>query len=422
MKKFLAMLLAAMMLLSMVPAMAEDVTTITFWSLFTGADGEQMNNILQAYNAKDPTKQVVLATQDWDNYYTKLKTSIAGGEAADLAVSHDVNVWGMIKEGYLVSIEEEANRIGKGDVLDYANYANKIEDLRYEDSYYAVPIDAGQMHFSYNKEVLRAAGVLDENDLPIFGEGLDGFVEFIGKIAAVCPEGMAPFMLPHMSGSIPWYFYNSLYYQYGGEGTFINAEGTEWTMDKEIGLKALEAFQKIYSLGLRDGNNWTDALDSGAIACCIGGSWQMNLMRRNMIGGPENFGVCKIPQIGDKKYATAMYSHVFVLPYSETRTDAQMEVCLDFMKFFADNNAMWSEAGSVPAYIPSWESDLFKSFPMHGNFADAVNYATPLTYTGPFGLKGSTECNEVLQMMDNGELTPEQAYDELAERIGTALR
>lgn len=421
MKKFLSVLLIAMMLISATVAAAEEVVTVDFWSLFTGADGEQMNKLLEAYNAQDPNKQIVLATQDWDNYYTKLKTAIAGGEGPDLAISHDVNVWGMIKDGYLISFEDEANRISQGDKIDYANYANKIEDLKYDGKYYAVPLDAGQMHFSYNKEILSKAGVLDEEGLPIIEPGLDGFIAFIEKIDAVCPEGMAPFVLPVLSGSIPWYFFNSLYYQYGGEGTFINDEGTEWTMDREVGLKALEAFQTIYQLGLRDVENWTDALDSGAVATTIGGSWQMNLMRNNMIGGPENFGVCKIPLFGDEYY-TAMYSHVFVLPYSDTRTDAQLEVALDFITFVAENNAMWSEAGSVPAYIPSWESDLFKSFPMHQYFSDAVDYATPLTYTGPFGLKGSTECNEVLQSLANGVLTPEQAYDELADRMNTALR
>ena len=421
MKRLLTLMLAAVMLLCVIPmATAEEVTTVTFWSLFTGADGEQMMKILEAFNAQDPTKQVVQATQDWDNYYTKLKTSIAGGEAADLAISHDVNVWGMIKDGYLISISDEAERIGY-DKIDYPNYANKIEDLKYEDSYYAIPLDAGQTHWSYNKEVLGKAGLLDENGLPILEPGLDNFIEFVQKVADACPEGMAPFVFPIMNGSMPWYFFNSLYYQYGGQGTFINDEGTEWTMDKEVGLTALEAFQTIYQLGLRDVENWTDALDSGAVAMCFGGSWQMNLMRQNMIGGPENFGVCKIPQFGDT-YASAMYSHTFVLPYSETRTDAQLEVALEFITFFAENNAMWSEAGSVPAYIPSWESDLFKSFPCHEYFKDCVDYATPLTYTGPFGLKGSTECNEPLRMLGNGELTPEQCYNELADRLTTALR
>ena len=117
-----------------------------------------------------------------------------------------------------------------------------------------------------------------------------------------------------------------------------------------------------------------------------------------------------------------MYSHTFVLPYSETRTDAQLEVALDFIKFCAENNALWSEAGSVPAYLPSWDSEVFQSYPMHQYFKDAVDYATPLTYTGPFGLKGSTEVNEPLQLLAAGELTPEQCYDELANRMTTALR
>lgn len=421
MKKVLTILMTCILLFSAIPCLAEaEPVSITFWSLFTGGDGEQMQKLVELFNAQDPNRQVTLATQDWDNYYTKLRTSIAAGESPDLAISHDVNVWGLIKEGYLSCIQDEAERVNFE--FDYPNYASKLEDLKYEGKYWAIPLDMLQIQLTYNKEVLAKAGVLDEEGLPIIETGLDGFIAFIGKVEAACPEGMAAFAAPVLNGSFPWYFFNSLYYQYGGEGTFINAEGTEWTMDHDIGIKALETFQKVCQAGLPNvGNGGTDILASGAVAMAFNGAWQMNTTRTNMIGGPENFGVCKIPQFGEQ-YRTAMYSHTFVLPYSQKRTDEQTKLCFEFVKFCSDNNALWSEAGSVPAYLPSWESEVFQNYPMHKYFKDAVEYATPLTYTGPFGLKGSTEVNEPLQLLASGELTPEQCYAELANRMNTALR
>ena len=98
MKKVLTILMTCILLFSAIPCLAEaEPVSITFWSLFTGGDGEQMQKLVELFNAQDPNRQVTLATQDWDNYYTKLRTSIAAGESPDLAISHDVNVWGLIK-------------------------------------------------------------------------------------------------------------------------------------------------------------------------------------------------------------------------------------------------------------------------------------------------------------------------------------
>lgn len=394
----------------------DDGTTVNFWSLFTGADGAQMIEMLNAYNATNPEVKITAATQDWDNYYTKLKTSIMGGEAPDLCVVHDVYAWGLINDGCLVPLDDAAAAVGVE--FDYAGYVPKLEALKYDDHYYAIPIDCLQILFSYNKEILGAAGVLDENGMPMIGEGIEGLVAMFETIKE--KTGVNPFGATlSTSGSVPMYLFNSLYYQFGGKEPFVSADGKTWQMDPEAGLKAAEMFQRIGQLSMPNIQNLAEIFLSEQCATVLEGAWQMNYYRENL--GEDKYGVIKLPLFGDE-YRTAVYSHTFVLPASETRDDAKTRGALEFVKWFGENSAMWAKAGSMPAYMPAQETELFASYPMHPNFSDAPLYSTPLTFTAPFALKGSPEMNEPLGKLANGEITPQQCLDEMAERMATALR
>ena len=86
---------------------------IEYWSLFTGADGETMTKMVSEFNKEYEGKiKVNLVTQDWDNYYTKIKTAILGGQAPDLCNSHDEYVNGLIKENIIVPIDEACETTG----------------------------------------------------------------------------------------------------------------------------------------------------------------------------------------------------------------------------------------------------------------------------------------------------------------------
>jgi multiple sugar transport system substrate-binding protein len=392
-----------------------DGTTVNFWSLFGGADGAQMVEMLNAYNATNPKVKISQATQDWDNYYTKLKTSILGGEAPDLCISHDVYVWGLIKEGCLTPIDDEAAKVGVN--LDYGNYVQKIEDLKYDNHYYAIPVDCLQILFSYNKDIVGKAGLLDEAGLPKIEAGAESFYKFLDTLKS--NTDVAPFGTILTTGSVPMYLFNSLYFQYGGSKPFVSDDGKTWQMDNEIGLKAAETYQKIASYSLPNIQNLAEIFVGGKCATALDGAWQMNYFYEQL--GASRYGVIKLPQFGPT-YKTAVYGHQFVLPVSSTRSDEKTAGALEFVKWFSENNAMWSKAGSMPAYKPAQDSDLFKKLPMHKYFQDAPNYSTLLTFTAPFALKGSPEMNEPLGKLARKEVTPQQCLDEMAQRMGTALK
>ena len=393
-------------------AAADEPVEVEYWCLFGGADGETMTKMVEAFNEEYEGKiKVNCITQDWDNYYTKIKTAILGGEAPDLCNSHDEYVNGLIKDGVIVPIDDQAEKLGIE--FDYDNYIDKINQLKADDHIYAIPMDCLQLLLSYHKDMIAEAGLADENGNLIIEDGIDGFLAAVDTL----DENLdVPGFAINPSGSIPMYLFNSLYYQCGGEGTFVNAEGTEFIADKDTAVKAMDIFQKVGQASLQNVENISDLFIQKKVAMVIEGAWQMNYLYKNT----EDYGVQSLPLLGDT-YKTAIYSHTFVLPNKPERTDEVTKATLEFVKWFSDHNDMWAEAGSVPAYIPAQDTELMASYPMHDCFKGAVAYATPFTATAPFALKGSAEINEPLGKLARGEETPEECFDEVLQRLTSSF-
>ena len=201
---------------------------IEYWSLFGGADGETMTKMVSKFNEEYAGKiKVNLVTQDWDNYYTKIKTAILGGQAPDLCNSHDEYVNGLIKENIIVPIDEACEETGVK--IEFDNYIDKINQLKSDDKYYAVPMDCLQLMVHYNKTMVAEAGLADENGLLNIGDGVDSFLEVVKTLDEKLD---VPGFAVATSGSIPMYLFNSLYYQFGGEGKFVSEDGKEWIADE----------------------------------------------------------------------------------------------------------------------------------------------------------------------------------------------
>ncbi len=418
MKKMLGLGLAASMVfagLTGVPVAAEatEPVEVEYWSLFTGADGETMVKMVDQFNKEYEGKiKVNCITQDWDNYYTKIKTAILGGQAPDLCNSHDEYVNGLIKENIIVPIDEACEATGVE--IEFSNYIEKINQLKRDDKYYAVPLDCLQLMLHYNKAMIAEAGLADENGLLKLEDGLDGF---LSAVSTLDEKLDVPGFAVSTAGSIPMYLFNSLYYQYGGEGTFVSEDGTEWIADQEVAVNAMDAYQKIHQSGLQNVENISDLLLQEKVAMVLEGAWQMNYLYKNL---GDNYGVMSLPQYGDT-YKTAIYSHTWVLPNKPERSDEVTKAALEFIKWFGEHSDIWAEAGSVPAYVPAQDTELFNSYAMHQYFKDAVEYATPFTGTAPFALKGSAEINEPLGKLARNETTPEQCFDEITQRLTTSF-
>lgn len=418
MKKNLRKMLAVALMLAVVlgvsvTANAEPIK-LTFWNLLSGGDGETMVAMIDEFNQSQSDYVVEGVTLDWDSYYTKLRTSVLGGVSPTFAISHYPYVPALAEEGILVPIDDYADKLGM--TIEYDKYASMIEDMRYDGHYYAVPLEQNIVILYYNRELCAKAGLLDEaGNLIEYEHTPDGFCELLDK-AKEAMGGKQPLIAPE-TGSPPFKFFASLYYQIGGEGQFVNDNG-EWVMNHDIAVKAMEIWNRVYSYHVPNVENARELFTQGEAPFLLTGNWESKPIMAEM---GENVGAVATPQLGEKFY-THVLGHSFVLPINAQRTDEEVKGVITFINWFAQHNDEWSSAGSVPAYLPAAETELFKSYRLLQSYSWAGAHGLPLTYNAPFSLSGAPECIEPLGKLSRGEIDAEQCYEEMSARMRTALQ
>jgi multiple sugar transport system substrate-binding protein len=174
MKKFrvLAICLVAVLIVSVMPAAAQDPVTITI-STWAGVDeSAEFQEIIDEINANTEDYQIVHEPMPAD-YYTQVSTQMAGGVGADMYWL-DQNHMALAAEGVLLGLNDclaGAEEGTAGDVNDY--YPGILAVNEFDGDVYGLPWIAAPVVTFYNKDMFDAA----ELDYPDEDWTWDDFIE-----------------------------------------------------------------------------------------------------------------------------------------------------------------------------------------------------------------------------------------------------
>lgn len=185
MKKLLSILLAAIMMLSMVSAMAEEEITLTLWSIATESDASHQSFIdaIAAFEAANPGVKIVHDTTANEAYKTKIKAAMSSGEdLPDIFFT-----WGMGFLGEFV----DAGRVLSLDAY-YPTYAAELPEVMtgnstYNGSHYGVPYSMSIVALYANMDLLKKAGW---EEIPATYEDMIKCCEDL-KAAGIIPFGVS---------------------------------------------------------------------------------------------------------------------------------------------------------------------------------------------------------------------------------------
>ena len=185
MKKLLGILLTAILVLSMVSAVAEEPITLTLWSIATESDSSHQSFIdaIAAYEAAHPNVKIEHDTTANEAYKTKIKSAMASGEGLpDIFFT-----WGM---GFLGDFVD-AGRVYCMDDL-YAKYAAELPEVMttnasFGGSKYGVPYSMSVVTLYANMELLKKAGW---EEIPATYEDMMKCCEDL-KAAGIIPFGVS---------------------------------------------------------------------------------------------------------------------------------------------------------------------------------------------------------------------------------------
>lgn len=326
---------------------------LSFWSLFTGGDGEWFGKIADDYNATNPTNPTQVITLVWADYYTKLQTAVATGNGPDMGVSHVSKLTELAQSGAVEPLDDYLDKLDIK-LSDYYSQAN-IDAVTIDGSVYAIPLDTHAEVMYYNLDLLKKAGISEEDVKNI--KSSDDFKTLLQKCKDSLPEDVSPLALT-ANGDDPFRIWYATYFQMGGSD-FTNEDATENTLDTDKAKAAMEYVKSLYDDGyiLPGIDDHTALFQSGKAAFLFAGTWVTGVL--NDTEG-LNFNNADFPQLFDNDACWAD-SHTLILPVNSDRTEEESLEAVKFL-FYASNEGgiTWAGSGQIPASSTANQSDAYK--------------------------------------------------------------
>ncbi len=339
-KKAVAMLLALVMVLSLTACGGDggeqkvsDDKTITFWSVFTGADGTAMQKIIDAYNATNPTYKVEHIMVEQNDLYTKLPLVINSQQGVpDLVIQHVDRLASNARSNNYQSMNDYISASG---IIKAENYVESAwTQGEIDGNRYGIPLDLHSFVTYYNKDLVNkyCPNVLD-----------DGMITF-DEIQEFAPQAAADGVYTY---AITWPRYELLswYYQLGGK---LTEDGENPSFANEKFEKVFQDFQDAVSNKwcTQDGDQPNNLFAQGKLMFLPEGTWVLSTVEYTGV----NYGETYMITYDTGNMVQWASSHQFVMPRNDKMTDEKAAAIMEFINYVGENSYEWAAFGQIPAH------------------------------------------------------------------------
>lgn len=335
---------------------------VSFWTLFTGGDGQMMDRLVAQFNEEHPDITVTHTILDWgDPYYSKLITSTVGGAPPAVGVMHASRIKSFIQNGLLTPLTAvDLEHLG----VDASDFMPNIWEWSVEGGFvYAIPLDVHPYALYMNVPMFEQAG------LPVRApESGDEFIQFARRLTQDrTGDGIADIAGYSGYGSREWL---GFLYQFGGR---IVDEAGRPAFNSAAGVRAMEFQRELIGATEDRIFGW---IGDRTAAMQLTGPWSIGAFTE--IG--LEFATAPTPQVGDEP-GTWADSHLLIIPSGVRELSPEVfEAALTFIRWLTENSIQWSAtAGHVPARIDRLTVEAFLELEHQLAFAESL----PFSYFWP---------------------------------------
>lgn len=390
---------------------AEKPIELSYWTLFSGGEGDYMATMVTQFNAEHPNIKIVEMRVKWEEYYPKLMTAMVAKSAPDVAIMHTATLTDFASKNVLNPVDVE--KLSNVDDFVPGIFAGG----KYNGVQYAIPIDTHPLVLYYNKKVLEAAGLVDDQGNPLIPKNGDELLKYARQVKEKTGKwGLSMEVLGYM----PFRWWYSLLNQQGG--SLLDKDGKAVAFNDEKGLTALEYIKQFTDEKLTPNNvGYGDSETTftvGESGYHINGVWAMGAYV--LIDNPNfDFGVTLLPQVFDKPAAWGD-SHNIVFPIQKIPDEKKLEASFIFADWISAHSLEWAKAGHLPIRKSVQESQEFKSMKYRSDYVETANF---VAY--PPSVIGWSEIQDVLmdmtQKMQVGNEAPDVALKNASDKINEIL-
>lgn len=135
--------------------------------------------VFEAFTAENPNITVRMEVLPWDQYWTKLTTELASGNAPDVFWLTVENFPDLAGKGVLAPLDDVIAKAGIN--LD-SYHPNVVQSYKFADKQLGMPKDLGVVGLLYNKALVTKAGITMPDQLTWAPDGSGNFLEIARKL------------------------------------------------------------------------------------------------------------------------------------------------------------------------------------------------------------------------------------------------
>lgn len=341
----------------------EATITYSIWGDPTEIKSQQ--SVVDAFHAANPKITVKVTVSDWEPYWDKLQTSIAGGDAPDVFAMDGPLFPDYQSRDVLLDLKPYIDRDGYdlGQLADQA-----VTDFTTPDGQFGLPRDLNVVALYYNKKMFDAAGIAYPDDTWDWAKLTD-----VAKQLTIRGAGGKVSQWGFYTETTDMEnFWSELVWQNGGD--IISADHKTSLVGSDQAAAALQYLQDlIWKDKVMPDAAITDALgdafEQGQAAMEANGSW---LVATDIAAGLD-FGIAPLPK-GPAGQATSINPTGAVVYKGSKSPDAAWA----FVKYLASPAAqtkLMELKGSLPANKAVLAGPFSTSFDGAKVLADAIAYA-----------------------------------------------
>lgn len=365
MKKFLALVLGLVMLMSMAALPANAKIELTLWHYFGTdyeySDGSVFQRDIDKFNASQDRIFIKYDFVGREDLMRQYQMGAISGELPDIGMVDNPDMASYIQMGVFADITDKLEAWGELDQF----FPGPLNSCTQNGRIYGLPHNSNCLALFYDKDMFAAAGV----EVPTTWSELR---EVAKKLTdpSVGRYGLAISAVKNEEGTfqfMPWFISaGGKLEELNGKGcvdalTFLNDLVLDGSMPKDI-----------INFTQGDCNN---QFISGNVAMQVNGPWNVASIKE--LAPDKNWGVALVPRADDGVFASVLGGENFGITTACTELDAAFEFLTYIMS--KEVSADFCEAGGKfsPRSDSTASKDIWVVDPIFSVFAENMQYAMP---------------------------------------------
>jgi multiple sugar transport system substrate-binding protein len=338
-------------------------TAVSFWTGFTGPDGERMVELIREFHRQNPDVEVSLQRIDWGVYYNKLFVAGLGGRSPEVFVLHAGMMPRFASAGLMAEMDSLLDAPGRLALEDLVPVIRP--KLQWEGNQVAWPLDVHMLGLYCNLDLFRQAGWVDSTGEPRLPVNRSEFLQAgaaLRKLSTPDREiwgfGIADPNLTALTSC----------YQQGGR--LMSPDLSAPALDSPGNVAGLDFLRELVAeyrvAPPPESNDAWIGFRQGNVGMVMAGIWMLAEVRGDRA---FDFDVRPLPQLGEQP---ASFGSTHLMGLAPGLSESSRQAGWRLIQFLSSHSLEWAKVGQLPARRSLLASAEFRSMLPQANLAPEI--------------------------------------------------